>query len=537
MKGVTVAPQPGAAEAGARMLEQGGNAFDAVIAAAFMQMVVDPFMCGPGGMGTGLFFNSSTGESHTIDFHGRAGSRVTPKMWQADMKGRTAISGYTLFDDFRSELGYTSITTPGTIAGFAEVHKRYATRPWSELLEPAIKKARDGVLISPSFSDFLHRTPQPGLPDGRRRVGSSEACERIYVKADGSLVKAGDLLRNPDMATTLATLAKEGPDSMYTGQLSRIIAKDLESNGSFITHNDLVSYRVRSGTPLKVRYRGFTVASNLPPGGGPWLLEVLNILEGFPLSDLAHNGPEHLHVLATAMKLAHGDRDRYLGDPDYVDVPIDELFVSKDHAAELQRKIRSNEETGSKSPAKAGSETTHLAVVDEDGNVAAITHTLGTASGVVTPGLGFLYNNSMKLFDPVPGNANSIAAGKARTTGMSPTTVFKDNRPVLVVGAPGGSVIMSAVLQSISNVIDFGMTATEAVSAPRIHTEGGAVYIEARVREDICDQLRKRDHRVEHVVESYSPTFSKAQMVRLLSDGRLDGASDPRGGGGVAYAL
>ena len=537
MKGVTVAPQPGAAEAGARTLEQGGNAFDAAITAAFMQMVVDPFMCGPGGMGTGLFYVSNTGESQTIDFHGRAGSRVTPGMWQAAMKGRTPISGYTLFDDFRSELGYTSITTPGAIAGFAELHQRYATRPWSELLEPAIEKAREGFLVSPVFSDVLHRTPQPGLPDGRRRIASSAACERIYVKEDGSLIQTGDLVRNPDLADTLEILAKEGPESMYTGSLSRIIAKDLESNGSFITHNDLESYRVRTGAPLKASYRGHLVSSNPPPGGGAWLLEVLNILEGFPLGDLAHNGPEHLHLVAMALKLAHGDRDRYLGDPDYADVPVDELFLSKAHAAKLQQKIMTREGLRSTAPAKAGGETTHLTVVDEDGNVATITHTLGSASGVVTPGLGFIYNDSMKLFDPVPGNANSIAPGKARTTGMTPTIVFKDNRPVLAVGAPGGSVIMSAVLQSISNVIDFGMTATEAVSAPRIHTEGGAVYIEARVREDVCDQLRRRGHLVEHSVESYSPTFSKSQMVRLLGDGRLDGASDPRGGGGVAHAL
>ena len=184
------------------------------------------------------------------------------------MKGRTPISGYTLFDDFRSELGYTSITTPGAIAGFAELHQRYATRPWSELLEPAIEKAREGFLVSPVFSDVLHRTPQPGLPDGRRRIASSAACERIYVKEDGSLIQTGDLVRNPDLADTLEILAKEGPESMYTGSLSRIIAKDLESNGSFITHNDLESYRVRTGAPLKVSYRGHLVSSNPPPGGG-----------------------------------------------------------------------------------------------------------------------------------------------------------------------------------------------------------------------------------------------------------------------------
>ena len=536
MKGIVVAPQPRAAEGGARILERGGTAFDAAIAAAFVQMVVDPFMCGVGGMGTAQVYVARTGEHRMIDFYNRAGSRVTPDMWAADIEGRTAISGYTIFEDFRSELGYTSIMTPGTVAGFAELHCRYATWPWKELLGPAIATAREGFRVPPYLTDFLTRKPQQGMPDGYRRVTTTPACARIYLRPDGSLIQEGDLLRNPDMAQTLQTLAEEGPDAFYTGALGDPVAEDLAANGSFVTGEDLVAYRIREGQPLTTSYRGYTVASNPPPGGGAWVLEVLNILEGFPLGEMEHNGPEHLHLLAMAMKLAHADRDTYLGDQEFVEVPIQEVFQSKERAQEYQRVIRAGTVPASGVSAKGASETTHLTVVDQEGNVVSVTHSLGTSSGVVTPGLGFMYNDSMKLFDPLPGRPNSMASGKARTSGMCPTIVFKDGQPVLAVGAPGGSVIMSAVLQSICNVIDFGMTATEAVSAPRIHTEGGPVYVEARIREDTCQELRRRGHEVEHLVHSYAPDFSRPQMVRLLDRERLDGGSDPRSGGGVVYA-
>ena len=536
MKGIVVAPQPRAAEGGARILERGGTAFDAAIAAAFVQMVVDPFMCGVGGMGTAQVYVARTGEHRMIDFYNRSGSSVTPDMWAADIEGRTAISGYTIFEDFRSELGYTSIMTPGTVAGFAELHCRYATWPWKELLGPAIATAREGFRVPPYLTDFLTRKPQQGMPDGYRRVTTTPACARIYLRPDGSLIQEGDLLRNPDMAQTLQTLAEEGPDAFYTGALGDPVAEDLAANGSFVTGEDLVAYRIREGQPLTTSYRGYTVASNPPPGGGAWVLEVLNILEGFPLGEMEHNGPEHLHLLAMAMKLAHADRDTYLGDPEFVEVPIQEVFQSKERAQEYQRVIRAGTVPASGVSAKGASETTHLTVVDQEGNVVSVTHSLGTSSGVVTPGLGFMYNDSMKLFDPLPGRPNSMASGKARTSGMCPTIVFKDGQPVLAVGAPGGSVIMSAVLQSICNVIDFGMTATEAVSAPRIHTEGGPVYVEARIREDTCQELRQRGHEVEHLVHSYAPDFSRPQMVRLLDRERLDGGSDPRSGGGVVYA-
>ena len=536
MKGMVVAPQPRAAEVGATVLEAGGNAFDAALATAFTQIVVDPFMCGPGGMGTANVCLAATREHRIIDFYTRAGSKVSADMWQKDFAGYSPISRYALFDDYRSELGYSAIMTPGTVAGLGEIHKRCCTMKWSDLIAPAIKTARKGFSVPPYLVGFLSRPLQPGIPDGLARVKATEACARIYLRSDGELIRQGDMLVNQDMANSLEILAREGPDSLYTGSLARVIIQDLEAHGSFVTAEDLASYKPRMADPLKTTYRDYIVTTNQPPGGGPSIIELLNILEGFPLGEMEHNGPEHLNILARTMMLAHADRNNYLGDPDFVSVPLDSLFLSKEHAAKYHKIIR-EKQTISPEASVMEKGTTHLCAIDEAGNIISMTHTLGTSSGVVTPGLGFMYNNSMKLFDPIPGKANSIAPGKARTTGMCPTIVFKDDKPVFAVGAPGGSVIISSVLQSICNVIDWGMTAMEAVSAPRIHCEGAVVYVEARIRSDTCEALRRLGHQVEHRLESYAEDFSRAQLARIRPDGSLDGGSDPRGDyGGVAYA-
>jgi gamma-glutamyltranspeptidase/glutathione hydrolase len=535
MRGVVVCPQPRAAEVGAQVLEAGGNAFDAGLAAAFAQMVVDPFMCGLGGMGSAQAWVADTNESTVVDFHARAGSKVTPDMWAKDQLGRTPISGYTLFSDYRSELGYSSILTPGTPAGLWELHQKYATMPWKDLIQPAINVAKNGFRASPSFVNFLQHKPQYGIPDGMTRVKATSACAAIYLREDGSLHDEGNLIKNPDYASTLELLAEKGVSEFYHGELGDRIARDLERGGSFVTRDDLREFRPRVYAPLRVGYGDYTVASNNAPGGGPWLLEVLQILDGFELGPMGHSTADHLHVLGSAMKLAHEDRSRYLGDPEFVDIMLDKVFLSKEHAAESQRAIRNGTAVQASAPGYDDA-TTHLVAADAQGNILSMTHTLGSSSGVVTPGLGFMYNNSMKLFDPQPGTTNSIASGKARATGMCPAIVFRNGKPVLAVGAPGGSVIMSSVLQSILNVLDFDMTAVEAVSAPRIHTEGEHVWIEARVRADVCEELSRRGHPVEHRVQSYAPDFSRPQIVVVGGERQFDGGSDPRGGGGVVYA-
>jgi gamma-glutamyltranspeptidase/glutathione hydrolase len=533
MKGVVACPQPRAADVGADILSKGGNAFDAAIATAFAQMVADPFMCGLGGMGSFQYFRADTGERGMIDFHARAGSKVTPDMWAAESKGRTEISGYSLFDDYRSELGYTSILTPGTVAGFFEAHRRLGSRPWRELLAPAAKLARDGLEMTPFAADFLTRDMMPGIPGGMARVSATEACKRIHLNADGRLYRVGELHRNPDMADTIDKIAEGGADDFYRGALGRRIAADLEANGAFVTAQDLANYRPDCGEPVTGSYRGYTVCSNPPPGSGATLIEMLQILEHFDLGKHDHGSAPHLDLVARAMSAAHVDRNEYLGDPKFADVRTD-LMISKDRAATWADKIRAGEflRTGKEEPQSC---TTHFSIYDEAGNAVSCTHTLGTGSGVVTPGLGFVYNNSMKLFDPFPGTRNSMAPGKARTTGMVPTILYRDGKPAIVVGAPGGSVIISAVLQAILNIVDFGMSPVEAVTVPRIHCEGKALHAEARVEGAVCRALRAMGHDVRHSPISFDPVMSRAHVVQV-EGGRWRGAADPRGGGGVAYA-
>ena len=535
MKGLVGCPQPRAADVGASILSQGGNAFDAAIATAFTQMIVDPFMCGIGGMGSFQYYDAATGDNGMIDFHATSGSMVTPDMWQADMKGRTPISGYTLFDDYRSELGYTSIMTPGTVAGFAEAHQRFGTLSWTDLLRPAIHMARDGYQMTSYVRDFFTRAFMEGIPDGMTRVTTTDACREIYVHPEGRFHNVGEIVKNPGYANSLETLATNGPESFYTGGLSRQVAEDLAANGSYVTADDLANYRADCCEPAKGSYRGFPVSSNPPPGSGVSLIQMLQILENFNLGSFDHGSAQHIDLVARAMSAAHRDRNEYLADPAFTDVPV-EMLTSKDRAAMWAEKIRQGEflGDGKEDPPSC---TTPLSVYDTAGNAVSCTHTLGTGSGVVTPGMGFVYNNSMKLFDPIPGRANSMAPGKRRTTGMVPTMLFREGgKPWIIVGAPGGSVIISSVLQTILNIVDFGMSPIEAVTVPRIHCEGKGIHAEARVQGSEVDKLRDYGHKVDHSAISFDPVMSRAHVIKVDEDGTYHGGADPRGGGGVAYA-
>lgn len=533
MRGMVVCPQPRAADVGADVLAAGGNAFDAAVATAFAQMVADPFMCGLGGMGTLQFFRAADARSGMIDFHTRAGSKVRPDMWAGDVRGRTEISAYTIFDNLRSDIGYGAIMTPGTVAGLWETHRQLGSRPWADLLRPAAAMARDGLTVTPFVHDFWNRLPMAGVAGGMQRIQATEACARIFLHPEGRLWRVGEVLRNPDLATTLEALAEGGADLFYRGEMARRIADDFAANGAFVTADDLAGYRVREGVPVEGRYRGFRVLSNPPPGSGASLIEMLQILEHFPLGTLEHGSAAHLDLVARAMAAAHVDREAWLGDPDFVSVPV-ERMLSAERAAEWAGRIRAGEFPRI-APAQPPACTTHLSVVDEAGNAVSLTHTLGTGAGVVTPGLGFVWNNSMKLADPVPGGPNAMAPGKARTTGMVPTILLRDDRPWLVVGAPGGSVIISSVLQTILNIVDFAMSPVEAVSAPRIHCEGGPIFAEARIEGRAVRELTAMGHDVRHSPISYDPQQSRAHAI-LVEDGRWRGGADPRGGGGVARA-
>jgi gamma-glutamyltranspeptidase/glutathione hydrolase len=354
------------------------------------------------------------------------------------------------------------------------------------------------------------------------------------LNSQGLIYDVGEVHRNADMARTFERIAAAGPGDFYRGDLAADISADLAANGSFVTADDLASYKTRAGDPVKGTYRGYDLSSNPPPGSGMTLIQMLQILEHFDLAAQGHNSARYIDLVARAMAAAHTDRNRYLADPDFAQVPVD-MLTSKERAAHWAEKIKAGEFLGD-GKQEPPSCTTHISICDELGNAVSCTHTLGTGAGVVTPGLGFVYNNSMKLFDPYPGTSNSIEAGKARTTGMVPTMLLRDGKPAIVVGAPGGSVIISAVLQSILNIVDFGMSPLEAVTVPRIHCEAGAIHAEARVQESVCRQLVAMGHEVKQSAVSLDPVMSRAHVVQILADGSWRGGSDPRGGGGMAIA-
>ena len=536
MKGIVVCPGPRAAEEGARVMEAGGNAFDAAITTAFVQMVILPFSCGVGGMVSAHLYSPADGSHSIIDGCLRAGSKVTEDMWAADCKGEAEFNGASLFEDYRSTIGYTSICTPGTVAGLAKVHERYGSMPWSELLQPAIQIAKEGFPVARSTRDSLLTPAAAYQPSGVERISATRDSARIYLGPDHSVPDEGETIRNLDYANTLTQLAQKGAQDFYQGDLADAIAADLEKNDSFVTKLDLSEYRIKSYSPNKTSYHGYDVYTNGPPGAGPLLIEVLNVLHELDLGSMEHGGIDYLKLLACTLQLANQDRRDFLGDPEVIGTSPIEILMSRQRADELRHAVLKGT-VGGKAPPLEGHDTTHLVAVDADGNVASVTHSNGDYSGVVTPGMGFIYNNGMNRFDPRPGRASSLAPRKARLHLMMPSIAFRDDAPALAFGAPGGNAILAALVQIFTNVVDFGMTATEAISAPRIHAEESTVWCEARIRSDVVTALEEAGHTVIQDPNSHGTHFARAQLVRIGPDGKLDGGSDPRlGGSGVAEA-
>lgn len=523
MRGVVVAPQPLAAEVGRAMLRRGGNAFDAAVAAAFVQTVTDPLMCGIGGMGV-AHVRPAGGEHLILSFYARFGSKARPEMW-ADRVRTGFVAGHP------DEIGYQSIMVPGTVAGLGELHQRWGSLPWAEVVRPAAEIARAGVPLCSYIEDyFVYPMPDHG-PTQRERFTATPEMARLWLRPDGQYRAQGELLQNEEFARSLEAIAAGGPREFYQGVLAERIMADLEAHGALVTAEDLAGYRPRLEEPLVGSYRGYSVVTNRPPGGGITLLQILSILESFPIGQMEQSGADHADLLVRTMQQAFADRNGFVGDPEFVPVELDRL-LSPAHIAGMRARVEAGVPAGGAAESAPG--TTHLSVCDEAGNCVAITHTLASGSGVVTPGLGFQYNNASDHCDPVPGRPNSIAPGKARLSAMAPTMVLRDGRPLLILGSPGSNAIVNAVAQVIMNVVDFGMTPVEAVSAPRLHCEGGPVTLEARFLPGVAAELQRRGHEVRVRPRSYDTLQGRVQLIRVDEGGRFTGASDPRRDGGVA---
>ena len=532
-RGMVCAPQPEAVEAGVDILNKGGNAVDAAIACALVQTAVDPQMCGIAGFGSMHLYLPKTGYHGFIDFHGRAPEKATETMWTELLEGETEDGFGFILKGAVNEVGYQSITTPGTLKAFDEALGKYGTKSLAELLEPAIGYAEDGFIVRPHVANFwnLDESVQ-GRQSTKDKLVHTEAGRKIYLDENGNLRMPGQLHKNPDMASTYRRIAEEGADVFYKGAIAKTIAEDMQRHGGLITESDLANFATETLPPLWGEYRGHKIATCNPPGGGIMVLQMLNILENFDLKAMGHNSAEYISVVSEAMKIATVDKDKFVGDPRFVDIPIARL-LDKGYAKECADKIKRGEKTSVPrlKADKESRDTTHISTVDHEGNCVSLT--LGMPSGVVTEGLGFMYNGCMAVFDPRPGQTNSIHPGKARFTSMAPTIVFKNDQPEIIIGAPGGTYIAMGVLQGILNAIDFGMSSLEAVAAARFCTTSDIIDVTNRITRGSQRQLEERGYNVRRSYLSYH--FAGVHMISKDSNGNWQGGADP-GRDGMALA-
>ncbi|MEX2629393.1 MAG: gamma-glutamyltransferase [Tistlia sp.] len=535
-------PQPEASETGVEILRRGGNAVDAAIAAALVQGVVDPQMCGIAGFGSLQLYLPAKGFHGFIDFHGRTPAAARPDMWQDLIEGETRDGFGFLLKGRVNDAGYQSITVPGSLKAYFEAQTAHGVMDWADVVQPAIEQAEAGAVIRPHVHFFWTEDDGMGRVVVSERLAMTPAGRRIYFRPDGSLKGPGERLDNPDLARTLRLIAREGADVFYLGEIAERIEADMKANGGLLSTQDLKDYRTRHVEPLWGRFRDFLVASNQPPGGGVMLIEMLQILEHFDLRALGHNSADYLRVVCEAMKRATSDKDDFVGDPAFFEVPLARL-TDPAYARELAGRIEAGEvahverygaggRSGGGQPESKN--TTQVSVADAAGNLVSMTHSLGMPSGVVTEGLGFMYNGCMGVFDPRPGRANSIAPGKARFSSICPSLVFRGEEPRLVIGAPGGTQIAMGVLQATLNVLEFGMPILEAICAPRFSATSDAIDVTNRIPRFVTRALEARGYRVERSHLSYG--IAAVHGLERHADGSWSGAADP-GHDGMALGV
>jgi gamma-glutamyltranspeptidase/glutathione hydrolase len=518
----------------------GGNATDAAVTCAFVQAIADMHSCGIGGYACVNLHvaGASQGAPQNIglDAPALAGSGVTEDMW-ADKILRANPDGWGYFLEGKlNDAGYTSICTPGWVQAMSTLLERWGTLSWAEALEPAVRIAEEGFIVNEKLGlRWLGKAKYPESCELIDYIRLNPEASRIYLKQDGHPYAVGERLHNPDYGRTLRHLGERGADDFYHGELARRMSADLAANGAYVTAGDLAAYRLRENQLVHGTYRNYSLSSITAPHGGPTLIAILNILEGYDLAALGHNSPDYIYLVSMAFKAAFADRNRFMADPAFVDVPL-AWMTSKERAAEWRGHIASGKpiEDAPFTPTGAPS-TTHVSVVDRQGNCVALTHSLGSSSGVITPGLGFMYNNSMINFDPTPGGPNSIAPGKGRTTGMAPAIVYKDGQPVLVLGSPGATRIITSNVQVILNVLDFGMGVSDAVLAPRFDCQINTIRCHARIPEYVCAEVRKR-----HPIERFPQSHGGFALVHAIhidpATGKLAGAADA-GADGMALTV
>jgi gamma-glutamyltranspeptidase/glutathione hydrolase len=465
---MVVSEQHYASQVGVDILRQGGNAIDAAVAVGYALAVVEP-CCGNIGGGGFMTIHLADGRDSFINFRETAPGAATATMYlDAQAKPIADLSLY----------GYLAAGVPGTVAGLDRALSDYGKLPRARVMQPAIDLARNGFILERADTDLLDAKAE--------RFGADPVASRIFLRPDGTHFRPGDRLTQLDLASTLELIAQQGPDAFYKGPVAKAVEEASSRNGGILTAKDFAAYTTTEERPLTCSYRGYNVISSPPPSsGGTAICEILNILEGYDLKALGFHSAAAVHLMVEAMRHAFMDRNTYLGDPAFTSNPLDRL-LSKDYAAAIRARIDPNKASSSKDVAPGISpheklETSHYSVIDKDGNAIAVTFTINGFFGanVIAPGTGFFLNDEMddftikpgvpNLFGLVQGTTNAIAPGKRPLSSMSPTVVTKDGKIFLVLGSPGGSRIITILVEALTNIIDYGMAPQEAVDAPRFH--------------------------------------------------------------------
>lgn len=537
-KGMVVSQEVIASRVGAEILEAGGNAIDAAVATGFALAVTLPRAGNLGGGGFMLVYLAEQNKTVAIDYR-----EIAPAAADRDMF--LNVEGDV--DNTKARFSALSSGVPGTVAGLVFAQEKYGVLKLRDVLAPAIKLARHGFIVSPDLSDSLRSR--------YARLSKHKTTKGYFYKPDGGFYLPGDKLSQPDLGATLARIEAYGTDGFYKGKTAKLIVDQMQRSGGLISYKDLENYKVFERQPICGTYRAISLCAMPPPSsGGVHLVQMLNTLENWTISDYPHNSATHLHLLVESMRQAYADRSLYLGDPDFVKVPVSEL-ISKEYAKRLSLKIDQNTARSSKnimpsvdlaslSTLKESEETTHFSVWDKDGNVVSNTYTLNFSygNGIAVGGAGFLLNNEMDDFSAKPGaqngygliggDANSIEPFKRPLSSMTPTIVFdKKGKPLIATGSPGGSTIITIVLQMIVNMIDYDMGVAEATAAPRIHHQWlpDIIYYESGISADTLEILKGMGH----VVDDESSVLGATQSISL-ERGRLSGVSDTRRHGAAA---
>lgn len=527
-EGGVVSVEPLAAAAGEKILAMGGNAIDAAVSTAFVQGVVNPMMCGLGGTAKVNLYLSRSDEHLYLKGLDGASSLTRPDIFE--YTGDTQRAGRWTVKDNANYLGYKASIIPTFVRVTGEVHRLFGSLPWEQVLEPAVELAAQGFEVS----DWLASRWDPhghgalDWPSGMETLTTTEACAKIYLK-EGKFYLAGETLVQSDYANTLRRIASEGPSIFYEGEIGKAIAADFANHNGLLSYEDLLRCRVNISRPLEDKFREYTLHGN-----GSIRLEMYNILEGFDLRKMGHNSPEYLDILARVFQIAYLDRARYIADPRFEDVP-DNMIKSKQFAAGRRYLIETGEDIAF---SEAGDVphfgTTALVVMDKEQNTVALTHSNGNSSGVVTPGLGFLFNNHMHNFNPKPGYRNSPAPNKMPESSDGPVIVCKDGNPLLVVGhySRGGP---TAEVQVVMNVIEHGMSIEDAVSVPRIHAEyqRRIILVDPDFPSGLIEDIEALGNQ-EVLVKPISPAVSAIHCDPKT--GKIQRGVDPRGVNGKAVA-